>query len=264
MIISRKSGFTLKSISLLSLVALALLTIFSCSKESSINSKASLTVMLTDAPAGYDQVNVDVQGVELTNSAGGKILLNAKPGIYNLLEFANGAKTMLATGALEAGAIEQIRLILGSNNSVMVNGVVHPLSTPSAQQSGLKLQVHKTFEPGVDYSLTLDFDALKSVVVKGNGEYQLKPVIRVIDEAISGSIRGSVLPDSIAATITALRDTLSYSTVTNEEGKFLLSGLPAGTYNITITPALPFQPVTILNKQVTIGVSTDLGAIQLH
>jgi hypothetical protein len=168
---------------------------------------------------------------------------------------------MIATGDIDAGTIEQIRLILGSDNTVMVDGVVYPLSTPSAQQSGLKLQVHKTFEPGVDYSLTLDFDALQSVVVKGNGNYQLKPVIRVIDNAISGSIRGSIVPDSITATVTAIRDSIPFSTVTDKNGSFLLSGLPAGTYNVTVTPPLPLLPVVIPGKVVNIGSSTDLGVI---
>jgi len=252
----------LNKINYLILVSVAVLLITSCNKDQT-SKPASLSIMLTDAPVNFDQVNVDVQGIELTGSGGEKITLNAKTGVYNLLEFANGAKTMIATSGLDAGTIEQIRLILGSNNSVMVKGVVYPLSTPSAQQSGLKLQLHKTFEPGVDYSLTLDFDALQSVVVKGNGEYQLKPVIRIIDNAISGSIMGRVSPDSIVATVTAMRDTIPYSTITGKDGSFLLPGLPAGTYNVTVTPPLPLQPVIITGKVINIGSSTDLGVIQL-
>jgi hypothetical protein len=256
--IKKASIFILTKINLLICISVAVLLFASCSKD---HTRTSLTVMLTDAPANFDQVNVDVQGIEITGSGGEKVLLNANTGMYNLLEYANGAKTMIATGNINAGTIEQIRLILGPNNTVMVNNVSYPLSTPSAQQSGLKLQLHKTFEPGVDYSLTLDFDALQSVVVKGNGNYQLKPVIRVIDNAISGSIRGSVVPDSIIATVTAIRDSILFSTVTNKNGSFLLPGLPAGTYNVTITPSLPLQPVIIPGKIVNIGSSTDLGII---
>jgi hypothetical protein len=256
--IERPLALILKKMNFSILLSIAVFLIASCSKD---HTRTSLTVMLTDAPANYNQVNVDVQGIELTGDGGEKVLLSANKGVYNLLEYANGAKTMIATGAIESGTIEQIRLILGSDNSVMIDSVVYPLNTPSAQQSGLKLQLHKTFEPGVDYSLTLDFDALQSVIKKGNGEYQLKPVVRVIDNPISGSIKGNITPDSIIATITAIRDSIPFSTVTDQNGSFLLPGLPAGTYNVTITPPLPLQPVTLSNKVVAVGSSTDLGTI---
>jgi hypothetical protein len=163
---------------------------------------------------------------------------------------------------MEPGTISQIRLILGPNNSVVVDGVSYPLSTPSAQQSGLKLQVHQTFEPGVSYEIMLDFDANQSIVEKGNGEYQLKPVIRTIDVAVSGSIKGSITPVGTVATITATSDGLTfYSSVNNSNGDFLVAGLPAGTYDITVTPVLPLSPVLIKGKIVTVGVSTNIGVI---
>jgi len=163
---------------------------------------------------------------------------------------------------MEPGTISQIRLILGPNNSVIVDGVSHPLSTPSAEQSGLKIQVHQTFEPGVSYAILLDFDANQSIVEKGNGEYQLKPVIRTIDIALSGSIKGSISPVGTVATITASSNGLTfYSSVSNSNGDFLVAGLPAGTYNITVTPVLPLMPVSITGKTVTVGATTNIGVI---
>jgi hypothetical protein len=170
--------------------------------------------------------------------------------------------TLIATADMEPGTISQIRLILGPNNSVVVDGVSYPLSTPSAEQSGLKIQVHQTFEPGVSYAILLDFDATQSIKEKGNGEYQLKPVIRTIDMAVSGSIRGSIKPVGTIATITATSDVLHYySTVSNSKGDFLVAGLPVGTYDVKVTPALPFLPVTIKGKIVAVGVSTNIGVI---
>jgi hypothetical protein len=61
-----------------------------------------------------------------------------------------------------------------------VDGVSYPLSTPSAEQSGLKLQVNATLEAGVVYTILLDFDANKSIVVTGNNTYKLKPVVSII------------------------------------------------------------------------------------
>ena len=171
---------------------------------------------------------------------------------------------MIATGDLNAGTVSQIRLILGTNNSVKVAGVVYPLTTPSAMQSGLKLQVNKTFEAGVEYSILLDFDANQSIVLTGNNQYQLKPVIRTIDTALSGSLKGSVSPLTGNVLVTATSNSITYTTVTAANGSFLVAGLPSGTYSITITPTLPLVPITITGKAVVIGTSTDLGITVLH
>jgi len=150
---------------------------------------------------------------------------------------------------------------LGANNTVTIGGVVHPLSTPSASQSGLKLQVHQTFVAGVSYSILLDFDANQSIVIPGDGTYQLKPVIRTIDTAVSGSITGSVTPVGTIATVSAVSNGITYSSITSANGTFLVAGLPAGTYTITVTPALPKLPVTLTGKVVVIGVSTSVGIV---
>lgn len=253
----KKGNSILKNSIYLLCIGLMVAAMPSCKKDSN---KAHISVRLTDAPASYDAVMVDIQGITLMDD-GGIVELNATPGIYNLLDYANGVSTIIATGDLDVGTISQIRLILGSNNSVIVDGVVHPLSTPGAMQSGLKMQVHQVMEAGVSYSILLDFDANQSVVATGNGGYQLKPVIRCIDAAVSGSIRGNVSPVGLIATVTATSGGISYSSVTPVNGEFLIGALPAGTYDITVTPAFPLQPVNITGKTVVIGMSTDLGNI---
>lgn len=220
-----------------------------------------MAVSLTDAPGNYDEVNIDLQGVEVITESEGTRTLDAKTGIYDLLKYANGDDTVIATGRMKTGMISQVRLILGDNNTVVVDGVSHHLITPSAEQSGLKLQLHDELVAGVKYALTLDFDANQSIVQQGNGDYLLKPVIRIIDEAISGSIHGVVTPDTLHATITAEGNGNSYSTIANASGAFLLKGIPEGTYKVTITPNSADQPKVIDNVQVTTGESTDLHTI---
>lgn len=219
-------------------------------------------VRLTDAPGPYDAVFIDLQGIEITGNNGQILLMNVHTGIYNLLNFSNGVDTLLATGMLGMRAVQQIRLILGPNNSVVINNVSYPLSTPSAEQSGLKLQVHQTLHPGVLYSVLLDFDANKSIVDLGNGNYELKPVIRTIETALSGSIKGAITPAGTLAFVTATSN-ISYSSNVNAAGEFLLMGLPPGIYSVTITPAIPLAPVTINNVNVTIGVTSNIGTVNL-
>lgn len=234
--------------------------ISSCTSD---NEKSHLSVRMTDAPGNYDAVNVDVKSVEITGNNGKTVILNTNSRVYNLLNFSNGLDTLLATGDLEPGTISQIRLILGANNSVMVDSVIYPLSTPSAMQSGLKLKVNQTFEPGVSYVILLDFDASQSIVTQGNGTYQLKPVIRTIDTAISGSIKGSISLIGVIATVSATSNGVTYTSVTNASGQFVIAGLPEGDYEVTVIPDLSLSPVTKTNIEVTIGVSTNVGIFTL-
>jgi hypothetical protein len=231
----------------------------SCKKENTKNSYP-YAVRMTDVPGPYNAVNIDLQGVAITGNDGKEVTMNVHAGIYNLLNFSNGIDTLIASGSLEVATVQQIRLILGTNNTVVVNNVSYPLSTPSADQSGLKLQVHQTLQAGVLYSVLLDFDANKSIVETGNNTYKLKPVIRTIETAISGSIKGKITPAGTSAFVTATSSTnLTYSSNVSATGDFIVMGLPAGIYSITITPASPLLPITINNITVTTGVTTNAG-----
>jgi LysM repeat protein len=253
----------MKTRQLITYFALALMTMVSCKKDTPASPQPTSTqyvVKLTDAPGPYTAVNVDIQSVEIISSSGTQ-LLNVNAGIYNLLDFTNGVDTILATGSINAEQVQQIRLILGSNNSVVVAGTVFPLVTPSASQSGLKLQVHQILEAGVQYEVLLDFDANKSIVLEGNGTYSLKPVIRSIETAISGSIKGSVTPVVSGVMATLGSASASYTTYTNAQGQFLFQGLSPGAYTIGINPLAPYTATQIPNVGVTVGQTTLVGPI---
>jgi len=241
------------------------LTLDSCKNDAASTSTYPYAVRMTDAPGPYSAVNIDLLGVEVTGNDGKAVALNVIPGIYNLLNYTNGTDVLIATGTLEDSKVEQIRLILGPNNSVVVNNVTYPLSTPSAEQSGLKLQVHQTLLADVQYSVLLDFDANKSVILQGNGTYKLKPVIRTIETAISGIIKGKITPVGALATVTVTSadNLFSYSSAVTVTGDFKVIGLPAGVYSVTVTPALPLLEVVKTSVAVTVGVTTDIGTIAL-
>lgn len=233
----------------------------SCNNNDETASSYPYAVKMTDAPGPYQAVNVDLIGVEVTGNGGETVMLNVKKGIYNLLDLTNGKSTLIATDTLQISKVEQIRLILGTNNTVVVDNTTYPLSTPSAEQSGLKLQVHQTLEQGIMYNVLLDFDANKSIVNTGNGAYKLKPVVRTIETAISGNIKGKITPVGSLAVVTAVDavTNLSYSTSVSATGEFLLMGLPSGTYTVTVTPVFPLLPVIKSTIVVTVGNTTDLG-----
>lgn len=235
----------------------------SCSSDSTTGTYA-YNVRMTDAPGPYEEVNIDLKSVEVTGSNGQTVLLNTTAGIYNLLEFSNGLSTLIATSELSDAKVSQIRLILGANSTVVVGGVSYPLSTPSAEQSGLKLQVNQTLLADIQNEILLDFDANASIVKTGNGTYKLKPVVRTIVTAITGNIKGSITPIGTLAVVTATSSTaVEYSSSVNALGQFQISGLPAGSYTFTVTPLLPLLPVIQTNVVVVAGVNTNLGVIAL-
>jgi hypothetical protein len=252
----------MKKISLILSIILMVFVSISCDKDE--KTSYPVNISMTDAPGPYEAVNIDLKEVKVTGNDGIEVILNVNAGVYNLIDFSDGAEALIATGELGIDSLQQIRLILGPDNTIVVNGETFPLSTPSAEQSGLKLQVHEKLEAGVDYNILLDFDANKSIVKLGNGGYKLKPVIRTIDTALSGAIKGSVTPIGTLASVTAEYDGETYSSNVAEDGRFLIMGLPAGTYLLTIIPELPLNPVTKEDIVVEIGVSTDIGTIILE
>jgi hypothetical protein len=221
-------------------------------------------VRLTDAPAAvYNQVNVDIQGIQLTSN-GVNINLNITPGIYNLLDFTNGVDTLIATGSLSVQTVQQIRLILGSANTIMVDSVIYPLEVPSGSESGLKLQVHQTLQPGIAYEVLLDFDASKSIVATGNGKYLLKPVIKTTETAVSGAINGVIVPPGVTTTVTAVSGANSYSTMADPNGNFFIGGVaPANNYTVTATPVAPYTQTAVTNVTVTVGSTTNTGTLNI-
>jgi hypothetical protein len=238
----------------------------SCRKEEGPDfGKASLTFRLTDAPAAYDKVNIDIIGMEVIIDDS-VINLDVNGGVYNLLDLVNGKDTLLVEQDVPAGRISQVRLILGDNNSIVVNGEVNPLKTPSAQQSGLKLNVDADFEPGIAYEYTIDFDAARSVVETGNDKYILKPVLRVITESVSGALKGIVYPIEARPSIFAINENLdSISTFADTlNGRFMFSGLPQGVYSIGFKPVAPFSERVLTNVQITNGVVTVLDTVKFE
>ena len=248
-------------------IILIILTVFitvgfiSCTKEET--GKATFRVKLTDDPAAYDEVNVEIIGVEVHSDVDGWQPLAVNSGIYNLLDYVNGADTLIASNDIAVGTVSQIRLLLGDNNTIKVNNQVYPLETPSGQQSGLKINIHAVLEDGVTYIVLLDFDAAKSVNETGNGKYILKPVIKAIAQGIDGVIRGEVDPAASSPIVYAIMGTDTTTTSADTSGHFMVQGLAGGTYTVIIEPVAPYKTETITNVGVTVGNITDLGTIQI-
>lgn len=218
----------------------------------------TLRVALTDAPScGYDEVNVTVEKVRVHRSAGAddadsgwsEVALNPALRV-NLLDLTNGVLAELGQTELPAGSYTQMRLQLAANgstapyaNSLVLTGSEDeiPLDTPSAQQSGLKMNVNVTVEANEVADVVLDFDACKSVVKRGNsGRYNLKPVVSVLPRVrVDGLVAEGYVAPAIALGSTSVslqqNGVPVRSTVPMADGRFVLYPVPAGDYDLVVS-----------------------------
>ena len=272
----------MKQISLLLTFALTMLVGFtSCDSTNSNGGTGTMEVTMTDAPANYDSVQVTINEVRVRqendsdseadetdgeSEEDGWVTISDQQMTVNLLELTNGSQVSLGSQELEAGAYSQIRLVLGDENTVTVDGETYPLQTPSAQQSGLKLNVDAEVEENTQYSLLIDFDAARSIVQQGNGDYLLKPVLRAVNLAETGAIVGNVQPTDFNTNVLAVADgdTVT-STITAENGDFEIIGLTEGSYDVVFDPSSDqYSDSTQTDIDVTVEEDTDLGTIELE
>jgi hypothetical protein len=214
----------------------------------------TLRVLLTDAPAcGYDSVFVTVQEVRVHLDAGAaesatgwRSIALEPPRRIDLLTLGNGLLTELGRTALPAGRYTQLRLVLAENstpnplaNAVKPTGAAEvALSTPSAQQSGLKLQTGIDVTSGRQTDFVLDFDACESIVRAGNsGNTILKPVLRgmpLMTSGVQGRIDAALAgPQTLISLQQAGR--IVKSAVPDSNGAYVLSPVVPGNYQLVLS-----------------------------
>jgi hypothetical protein len=249
------------------LIGVVFFIVSSCSKE---KTNSRLSVYLTDAPGAYDAVHIDIVKVQIKASSdqgdNGWQELPINAGIYNLLDFTNGMDTLLSSVELPSGRVSQLRLILGDNNTITLNGSTFdlPLETPSAQTSGLKFNIHADLIGGIEYKLWIDIDVARSILVTGNNSYKLKPVIRTFTEALAGAIKGNVQPAAAQATVYAISGTDSLSAIPDAAtGDFLIRGIPAGTWNVVADGNNGYLDQTVSGVAVSLGEVAVVDTITL-
>jgi len=216
----------------------------------------TLRLALTDAPAcGYDQINVTIERVRIHTSATAQdgdagwsemVLTPAKR--VDLLTLTNGVLEELGSTSLPAGRYTQMRLVLGgsmgpgamANSLVPSGGSERPMETPSGTQTGLKLNVDIEVAANQLADFVIDFDACRSVVHAGHsGRYLLKPVLSVMprvttaSNAVEGYVAGAVAAGTTSVSLQK-EGAVVRATVPGSNGRFLLSQVPAGVYDLVV------------------------------
>jgi hypothetical protein len=199
----------------LSLVSMAILA--ACgggSNDGPADQYGRINLGVTDAPVdGAEHVVVEFTGVELKalNDADPDVFDFTTPRRIDLLALeGGGSEILLRDEVLPAGNYEWIRLKVNAGRTAsdsyvdLKDGSRHALFIPSGNQSGLKLIRGFTIGAGSTTNFTIDFDLRRSVIRPPgqNGDFVLKPVLRIVDNLQVGTLAGVVAPALIASTCT--------------------------------------------------------------
>jgi hypothetical protein len=255
-------------------VLMLTISLISCGGSDSPAATGTLNIILTDAATSHQAVYVTINEVHVHHETGGWETLPELdlPQTVNLLELVNGVMLDLGIAELEAGHYNQMRLILEDSEEVPdfqdppdnnilgkphpyfnylidANNEDFPLKVPSGGNTGIKLVNGFDIVADRANELHLDFDAHRSIVEKGNGNYGLKPTIKVletVDNTVSGTVQEEDNTPLGGALVSAqlynpdaedLRDAVfveSTTTTVADTGAYTLF-LPLNTYNIVAT-----------------------------
>ncbi len=280
------------------ILALSLaLVVNACQKQanSQKNAKSSrqLSVYLTDDPCQFDSVFIDIRYVEVkldTNTQhmdddqfgdndgdndddhqhqdqyGKWDTLTIRQGVYNILKLQNGIDTLLGTANIPPSKIRKIRLTLGTNNSLVKNGIRYPLNLLPGTSNYVYVKIHEEDEDDhtpVQTSIWVDFDVCESIKFI-NGQYFLKPILKPFGMNNFGKIEGKVLPNAAHAFVTATNSSNSASAIPKNDGEYKIQGLKPGTYSVTFKGSAGYRDTTVSNVQVQKGQETHIPTITLH
>lgn len=193
----------MRSLRLCCLVAGFFLTLSGCGGNSSPSpGTGKLSIGITDAPIdSAEAVVIHVTSATLHGPGGDTTIdvidpTSKTPGRdIDLLLFQGGQWTGLFEDTITAGHYSWIRLGLDLSKSyIQINGAQYGMSCTSCDNVGYR--INRSFDVAEDATLTfmLDFDLRKSITATSGGQadYILRPTVRLIDSAASGSISGTV------------------------------------------------------------------------
>ncbi len=247
---------------------------------------ATVNFAITDAPVDSSTITAvkamissvainESADANIADDAGSWTILSISPAReIDLLKLQNGVAEALGGFELIGGTqINQIRL--GVDSVIITDGGVDNTATiPS--KTGLKIVNSFDVPLSGAVTITIDFDARKSIVVTGgaNISYKVKPVLRAVIDNEAGKITGTALADSVVyaysgtswnqtTETTANADGLMFtgayaSASAKTDGTYVLAYLDAGTYTlVSVKKADNSILKVVADVAVTAGTTTS-------
>lgn len=249
----------------------------SSAEPATVDQAGTLTIRLNDDSTSalkslvvYDDILLVLNGIAAHRATGdsldGWYEMQFEPTEYSFRDLCSGVGALVTDATLPTGIYNQLRLLPGEGNRVVIGGEEFDLSIPAGLKSGIKLRYVFEIFAGEDYTATLEFDADRSVTQAGNGTYILRPVLRAIECIAAGAVTGFVNPANAAAKVWATCDGETIECFADLlTGQFILAGLPAGNHTVNFTPAPGtwYPSVAIMGVEVAAGETTDVGVVSL-
>ena len=135
-----------------------------------------------------------------------------------------------------------------------------------------------TVAAGKTTDLDIDFQTCQSILLQGNGQYRLKPVLHAgVVSTVSASINGTVIDGSTGKPVAGTAwvaveqkdssgvDRVIQSTIANTDGTFVFCPLPAGNYDVVVSGVRASDGALYPPSIVTgVAVGDTTGNIKLN
>jgi hypothetical protein len=285
-----------KIISLIFFTLFALFVFTACEEDE--GTKGTLTISITDAPIDMSTVSavyLTITEIQLNKSGNDWIVFEGfeGPQKFNILELTDGNSELMGSFSLDGGHYTQLRFFVDAPEQSDANPSnpgcyieftdesTQALYVPSGSNSGWKAVGGFDVPVNGEVSITVDFDARKSIMEQGaNDFYILKPTIRTIVDDQAGKIVGGLtnIPEGVDIIIYAYEDGIYTSAeaedpmndttarfpnaitsdIADDTDSYHLAFLAPGIYDLVVTTSIEgeFQEVLGLVEDVEVESKT--------
>ncbi len=206
--------------------------------------KALINVLLIDAPGDFDEVWLEILGVEIL-PAGTRGLDNAEwsyipytPSnkMVKVSDLVGSQRLLLGRQEIRAGQVSRIRLLLGDTHYLIKDGQQIMLQPAPNADERLTVEMDLQASAGFAWDIYLDINLAKSIQQNTSGGFTLAPSLRAFSMENRSELRGTIQPAEATPHIFAFTETDTIATLSAKNGEFRLRGLTSGTYRIHIQP----------------------------